>query len=174
MSKYIKYIEESTWCTLYIFLLSSPRARSLAPTPHTRRLANGIFCACTFILRHLSLELRALEIFAYEILAFAPERCFAANRTGQFNDPLTNILDYSAAWRSILCQVALCAAKKCSGDSHHTFDAGFCGEKREKWNFAMKLWSWEWKGAKLRHIFVRVKRDLVCNWVKKVWKTLGI
>jgi hypothetical protein len=27
--------------------------------------------------------------------------------------------------------VALCAAKKCSGDSHHTFDAGFCGEKRE-------------------------------------------
>lgn len=71
---------------IYIFLLSSPRARSLAPTPHTRRLANGIFCACTFILRHLS---HALEIFAYEILAFAPERCFAANRTGQFNDPLT-------------------------------------------------------------------------------------
>jgi hypothetical protein len=63
--------------------------------------------------------------------------------------------------------VALCAAKKCSGDSHHTFDAGFCGEKREV-EFCDEIMIMGMEGSEIAaHIYVRVKRDLVCNWVKK-------
>jgi len=68
------------------------------------------------------------------------ERCFAANRTGQFNDPLTTrLLLRCYAWRSILCQMALCARRKSAAATHITPLMPAFVVKKEKWNFAMKL-----------------------------------
>jgi hypothetical protein len=114
---------------IYIFLLSSPRARTLA---HQRRTQISKW---NFFRTHLFCDTSLLNYvhWRYSRTNSRAERCFAANRTGQFNDPLltTRLLLLLCLALHPLSSGFVRSAKKCSGDSHHTFDAGFCGEKRE-------------------------------------------
>lgn len=137
---------------MYIYFSALP-GRTLA---HPRRTQISKW---NFFRTHLFCDTSLLNYvhWRYSRTNSRAERCFAANRTGQFNDPLLTILDCCCcccyAWRSILCQVALCARRKSAAATHITPLMPAFVVKKEKWNFAMKLWSWEWKGAKLRHIY---------------------